>query len=98
MVPIALMNAIFDFNPELSTSEIVKAGFRLGNKKWLLTFGLMIVCGFLAGIVGILMCCIGIYITTSFSYLPIYFIYKDSVGFDKKENNQGKESYGMSYE
>ena len=98
MVPIALMNAIFAFNPELSTSEIVKAGFRLGNKKWLLTFGLMIVCGFLAGIVGILMCCIGIYITTSFSYLPIYLIYKDSVGFDKKENNQGKESYGMSYE
>ncbi|MBP0903142.1 hypothetical protein ACFSKN_14300 [Mariniflexile gromovii] len=98
MVPIALMNAIFAFNPELSTSEIVKAAFKLGNKKWLLTFGLMIVSGFLAGIVGMLMCCIGIYVTTSFTYLPIYFIYKESVGFDKNESNGNKESYGMSYE
>ena len=84
MVPVALMNVIFAFNPDLSTSEIVKAGFRLGNKKWLLTFGLMIVSGFLAGIVGLLMCCIGIYVTSSFAYLPTYFIYKDSVGFNKE--------------
>lgn len=95
MIPVALMNVIFAFNPELSTSEIVKAGFRLGNKKWLLTFGLLFVSWVLAGIVGFLMCCIGVYITASFSYLPVYFIYKESVGFDKKEDGQG---YGMSYE
>ena len=99
MVPVALMNVIFAFNPDLSTSEIIKAGFILGNKKWLLTFGLMIVSGFLAGIVGLLMCCIGIYVTSSFSYLPVYFIYKDSIGFDdKSDKNASKESYGMSYE
>ncbi|MEN3324925.1 hypothetical protein VP395_14390 [Mariniflexile soesokkakense] len=95
MIPVTLMNVIFAFNPDLSTSEIVKAGFRLGNKKWLLTFGLIFISSLLAGIVGVLMCCIGIYVTSSFSYLPVYFIYKDSVGFDKKEDNQG---YGMSYE
>jgi hypothetical protein len=95
MVPVALMNVIFAFNPDLSTSEIIKAGFNLGNKKWLLTFGLIIISSFLAGIVGMLMCCIGIYVTSSFSYLPAYFIYKDSVGFDEKEDN---EAYGMSYE
>ncbi|MDO7174107.1 hypothetical protein [Mariniflexile sp. AS56] len=95
MVPIALMTVIFAFNPDLSTSEIVKAGFKLGNKKWLLTFGLMFVSGLLAGIVGMLMCCIGIYVTSSFSYLPAYFIYKESVGFDEKETNQG---YGMGDE
>ena len=95
MVPVALMNVIFAFNPDLSTSEIIKAGFNLGNKKWLLTFGLIIISSLLAGIVGMLMCCIGIYVTSSFSYLPAYFIYKDSVGFDEKEDN---ETYGMSYE
>ena len=86
MVPVALMNVIFAFNPDLSTSEIVKAGFRLGNKKWLLTFGLIIISILFSGIVGILMCCIGIYVTASFAYLPAYFIYKDSVGFDKNED------------
>lgn len=95
MVPVALMNVIFAFNPDLATSEIIKAGFNLGNKKWLLTFGLIIISSFLAGIVGMLMCCIGIYVTSSFSYMPAYFIYKDSVGFDEKEDN---EAYGMSYE
>ncbi len=94
MVPVTLMNVIFAFNPELSTSEIVKAGFRLGNKKWLLTFGLLFVSFILAGFIGLLLCCIGVYITLSFVYLPLYFIYKDSVGFDKKEVNK---SYGMSY-
>lgn len=88
MVPITLINVIYAFNPELSTSEIIKAGFRLGNKKWLLTFGLIIISGFLAGIVGLLMCCIGIYVTMSFAYLPAYFIYKDSVGFDENEAPQ----------
>ena len=91
MVPITLMNVIYAFNPELSTSEIIKASFQLGNKKWLLTFGLVIISGFLAGIVGMLMCCIGIYVTMSFAYLPAYFIYKESVGFDKEEVNQPEE-------
>lgn len=95
MIPVALMNVIFAFNPELSTSEIIKAGFELGNKKWFLTFGLIIISSLLAGIVGFLMCCIGVYVTSSFSYLPAYFIYKDSVGFDEKEDN---EAYGMSFE
>ena len=98
MVPLSLMNVIFAFNPELSVSEIIKAGFKLGNKKWLLTFGLVIVSSFLALILGMLMCCIGIYVTISFVYLPVYFIYKESVGFDKKKSNQSQESYGMSYE
>ena len=83
MIPVALMNVVFAFNPELSTSEIIKAGFKLGNKKWLITFGLIFVSGLLAGIVGLLMCCIGIYVTSSFSYLPAYFVYKESVGFDE---------------
>jgi len=93
MVPLTLMNVIFAFNPELSASEIVKAGFDLGNKKWLITFGLMVVSGFLAGIVGMLMCFVGVYITASFSYLPAYYIYKDAVGFDKSDEMKQIEKF-----
>ncbi|AXP81283.1 hypothetical protein CJ739_2202 [Mariniflexile rhizosphaerae] len=95
LVPVTLINVVFAFNPELSTSEVIKAGFKLGNKKWLITFGLLFVAWLLSTVIGFLMCCIGIYITKSFINLPVYFIYKESVGFDKKEDNQG---YGMSYE
>lgn len=82
VVPVTIMNVIFAFNPEMSASEIVKAGFDLGNKKWLITFGLIIISAILAQIVGMLMCLIGVLVTASFSYLPVYFIYKESVGFD----------------
>ncbi|WP_298237874.1 hypothetical protein [uncultured Algibacter sp.] len=85
MVPIALMNVIYAFNPDLEASDIVKVGFKLGNKKWLLTFGLMIVAGILAQLVGMIMCFIGVLVTASFAYLPAYFIYKESIGFDNTD-------------
>lgn len=88
IVPIAFINVIFAFNPELSDSEIVKASFSIGNKKWLLTFGLMFVAGLLAGIVGLVMCIVGIFVTSAFSYIPLYFIYKESIGFDNDDEIQ----------
>ena len=84
MVPVTIINVIYAYNPDLSGSEIVKAGFKLGNKKWLITFGLIFVAGLLASIVGMLMCFIGTLFTASFSSLPVYFIYKHVVGFDAK--------------
>lgn len=84
MVPIALMNVIFALNPDMSVSEIVKAGFKLGNKKWFITFGLMIVAGFLAQIIGMLMCFIGIFVTASFAGIPVYYVYKESVGINEQ--------------
>ena len=84
-VPMALMYVVFAMNPEMSVSEIIKASFELGNKKWLITFGLIIVAGLLSGIVGMLLCFIGIYITTSFSYLPAYYVYKESIGNDESD-------------
>jgi uncharacterized membrane protein len=74
---------MFAFNPELSASNIIKASFGLGNKKWLLAFGLIIISSILAQIIGFLMCFIGLFVTSSFVYLPIYFIYKEVVGFDE---------------
>ena len=86
IVPLSLMIVIYAFNPDMSISEIIKLSFELGNKKWFITFGLMFVSGLLAGIVGFLMCFVGIYVTSSFSYLPAYFIYKDVVGFDDESD------------
>ncbi len=83
MVPIALINVIYAFNPDMSASDIVRVGFKLGNKKWLLTFGLMFVAGLLAQVVGMVMCFIGVFVTASFAYLPPYFIYKESIGFNE---------------
>ncbi|WP_111309210.1 hypothetical protein [Confluentibacter sediminis] len=83
MVPLALINVIYAFNPEMTASDIVKVGFKLGNKKWLITFGLMFVAGLLAQMVGMIMCFVGVFITASFAYLPFYFIYKESIGFNE---------------
>lgn len=91
IVPVSLMNVIFAFNPDMSATEIVKAGFDLGNKKWLITFGLIIVSAILAQIVGMLMCIIGVFVTASFSYLPVYFIYKESVGLNNDNIQSDQE-------
>ncbi len=86
MVPIALINVIYAFNPDLTVSEIVKAGFALGNKKWIITFGLVVVASALSTVVGYLMCLIGVIVTSSFAYLPPYFVYKNTVGFEQKDD------------
>ena len=83
MVPLALINVIYAFHPDLTASEIIKVGFALGNKKWVITFGLMIITGILAQIVGMIMCFVGIFATASFVYLPLYFVYKESIGFNE---------------
>ncbi|MCX2679982.1 hypothetical protein OOZ15_08545 [Galbibacter sp. EGI 63066] len=85
MVPLSFVSVIFAFNPELQPKEIIKACFKLGNKKWLITFGLIIISGLLAEIVGLLLCGIGILFTASFSYLPVYLIYKETVGFEDED-------------
>ncbi|SDH08973.1 hypothetical protein [Winogradskyella thalassocola] len=86
VVPLSFIVVVYAFNPDLSISEIIKLGFDLGNKKWLISFGLMFVSGFLAMMVGFLMCGFGIYVTSSFGQLPSYFIYKDVVGFDEEDD------------
>ena len=85
MVPIYFFVPFFGFNSDLRIGEIINASFKLGNKKWLITFGLVIVSSFLSSILGYLACGIGILFTSAFIYHPIYFIYKDVIGFDAHE-------------
>ena len=82
LVPLSFIVTVYAFNPDMSISEIVKLGFDLGHKKWLISFGLMFVAGFLGMIIGFLMCGFGVYVTSSFGQLPAYLIYKEVIGFD----------------
>ena len=85
IVPLSLLNVVFAFNPDMSVSDSVKLSFKLGNKKWLITFGLIFVAGLLAQLVGMLLCFVGILFTVSFSYIPLYFIYKQVIGFSETD-------------
>lgn len=82
MVPLSYFSMIFANNPDLTESDIVKASFKLGNKKWLITFGTMFVMGILA-MLGIVACFIGILFTMSIVYLPVFFVYKEVIGFEE---------------
>lgn len=83
IVPMSYFSFFFAFNPDLSVGDIVKASFGLGNKKWLISFGLLIVSSLLAQIVGLLLCLVGVFFTAAFVYHPTYFIYKRVIGFDE---------------
>ena len=82
MVPMNFLFVIYAFNPELSVSNLVKVSFELGNKKWFIAFGLTLIAGILAQMIGFLMCFVGIFATASFVSLPLYVIYKQVIGFD----------------
>jgi len=82
-VPLSYFAIIFSNNPELSEIEIVKLSFALGNKKWFISFGTIFVCGIL-GALGLIACFVGVILTISIAYLPVFLIYKDVVGFDNR--------------
>ncbi|WP_375325477.1 hypothetical protein [Flagellimonas sp. GZD32] len=79
MVPMSLFPAFFAFDKELSALEIVKSGFKLGNKNWLMIFLLVLVASLVAQL-GVILCLVGVFFTAMFSRIPTYFIYKDTVG------------------
>ena len=80
MVPLSLVPAFLAFAQDLTATEIVKASFVLGNKNWLVIFGLVFVMGIVAEL-GFLLCCVGILFTAMLSKIPTYYMYKDGVGF-----------------
>lgn len=82
IIPMYYINVIFAMQPELSNKEIIETGFYLGTKKWLLSFGLTFVIQILAQFAGFVMCGIGIFVTASAVFLPVYLIYKKTIGFD----------------
>ncbi|WP_299434625.1 hypothetical protein [uncultured Aquimarina sp.] len=95
MVPLQLLGVIFAFNPDVSTSDLIKASFKLGNKIWLIAFGLIFISSILAQLVGMILCFVGVFFTASFVYLPVYYMYKDTIGFG---NNDKSESWNVIVE
>ncbi len=84
IVPVSLIPAFLAFNTELSPMEMVKACFKLGNKNWLVIFGLILIMGLLAQL-GILLCFVGLLFTAMLAKIPVYYIYKDGVGFSNED-------------
>ena len=85
MVPISLFTAFFAFNTQLSATDIVTMSFKLGNKNWLVIFGLLLIMGFLSQL-GVLFCGVGFLFTAMLSKVPLYYMYKDGVGFSVLES------------
>lgn len=83
MVPMSLLPAFLAFNDKLSPLEMVKASFALGNKNWLVIFGLLIVMGLLAQL-GIILCVVGAFFTASLAKIPVYYMYKDALASDEE--------------
>ncbi|MEM8847589.1 MAG: hypothetical protein AAGD17_10855 [Bacteroidota bacterium] len=83
MVPLSLFSAFFAFDEELTAMEITKASFALGNKNWLVIFGLILVSSLVAQL-GVLACFVGFLFTAMFTRIPLYFIYKETVGFSSE--------------
>ena len=77
-----LFVVFFAFNPNLKAGEFFSLSFNLGSKKWFLIFGLLVVTGLLACL-GFIACGLGVLFTVSIVYLPVYFVYKDVVGFNE---------------
>lgn len=85
MVPLQLFAVLFAFNQDLSVSQLIKAAFKLGHKFWLVIFGIILLSSMIAQL-GVLLCFVGVFITQLFVHIPIYYIYKDTIGFSSEEN------------
>lgn len=88
MVPLSFFAVIFAFNPQWSLASIVSSSFRLGNKKWGLTFGLLVVSYILMMLLTVVTCGLGGLFVAPFMFHPIYYIYKETIGFDDESELQ----------
>ncbi len=95
MVPLQLIVVIFAFNDNLSVSEIILVSFKLGNKFWLLVFGLIIVSSMIAQL-GVILCFVGIFFTAYFVHIPIYYFYKETIGFGD-DSDDSKSEFSTQY-
>ena len=86
IIPLLFMLPVFAFNTHLSISEVVKVAFALGNKKWGITFLILILNMILFNVVIFVTCGLGTLFISCFLYLPQYIIYKKVIGFDTPES------------
>ena len=80
------MFPVFAYNSHLTVSEIIKVAFALGNKKWGISFLILILNVILLYAVSFVTCGLGSLFVSCFLYLPQYIIYKKVIGFDMPES------------
>lgn len=86
MVPISFFTVVFAFNPDLSAGDIITVSFKLGNKKWLITFGLLIISSILTSITVTITCGLAALFVSAFIYHPTYLVYKEVIGFNDESD------------
>jgi hypothetical protein len=86
VVPLMFLLPVFAYNSHLSISETIKVAFALGNKKWGITFTILILNIILFYVISLATCGIGVLFVSCFLYLPQYIIYKKVIGFDTVES------------
>lgn len=96
MVPMTFFIPFFAFNPELGIGDIISFAFKLGTKKWLIGFGLILISSILASVVGALLCGIGTLFTAAFVYHPVYLIYKETIGFNDEESDSSLQVFNYT--
>ena len=72
---------VYVYNTELSVSEILKIAFRLGHKKWGLTFIITLLNTLLIFLMNMLTFGLGGLFLGCFVQIPIYIIYKKKLEF-----------------
>lgn len=94
IVPLAYLAPIFAFNEDLNVSDIYRASFKLGTKKWLITLGLLVVIYLCVLALSLLTCGLGSIFLKSIIYNPVYVIYKKVIGFSENTviNETGTEA------
>ena len=71
LVPMSFFSIVFAFNPEWAIGDIVSSSFRIGNKKWLLTFGMLFISYVAISILTMITCGLGGIVLAPFMYHPI---------------------------
>lgn len=80
-IPISYIIVVYTFNPDLSSREVIKLAFKIGNKNWAQTFLLRMVTS-LVSFAGLFICGIGFFATFAIVLIPLYYVYKHAVGFE----------------
>ena len=83
IVPISYLTVIYAFNPDFSVGDIINNAFKLGNKRWLITFGLLFVSYLGVFVLSMLTCGLGSLFLQPFLLHPLYLIYKHTIGFNE---------------
>lgn len=87
IVPLSYFTLVFAFNPDLGVGDMITISFKLGTKKWLLSFGLIFISSILISLIAGITCGLASIFIAAFIYHPTYFIYKEVVGFGTNDDD-----------